>query len=193
MATQEAGNPGERWQGWGNLVLGVWLFISPFIGIGVTNDIAAWNSYVAGLVVAVFAIAALAHRYLWEEWLNLIIGIWIVVSPFMLHFTAQTGPTWNLVIAGLLIATDAGRAVFRTQGRHEHGNRPAITAARARIAGILTRTRSCPQSWMAPRLRPAPGRHAGAGHPQGQAGRAAQRQGGTSARTQRSSCRGTIQ
>ena len=121
MATQEAGNPGERWQDWGNLVLGVWLFISPFIGIGVTNDIAAWNSYVAGLVVAVFAIAALAHRYLWEEWLNLIIGIWIVVSPFMLHFTEQTGPTWNLVIVGLLIAIDAGWAVFQAQGRHEHG------------------------------------------------------------------------
>lgn len=51
-----ASNGGGRWQDWGSLALGTWLFISLFIGIDATNDIAAWNSYVAGVVVAAFSV-----------------------------------------------------------------------------------------------------------------------------------------
>jgi len=119
MAMQ-VGNRGRRWQDWVNLVLGVWLFISPFIGIGVHNDIAAANSYVAGVVVAVFAIAAIARPQLWEEWLNLIVGIWLIIAPFALHFTTQAGPTWNQIIVGLLIGIDAAWAATELRGRHEH-------------------------------------------------------------------------
>lgn len=118
MAAQEYGNGQGRWQDYVNLVLGVWLIVAPWIGVGVHNDLAAWNSYVAGFAVAILSIAAIARSRLWEEWLNLVVGLWLILAPFVLYFTAQSGPTWNHIIVGVVIAIDAAWAAVRLQARH---------------------------------------------------------------------------
>lgn len=97
----------QRWQDWVNLVLGGWLVLAPFIGIGAGGDVAAWNSYVSGALVAIFAIAALARPQQWEEWTNLVLGAWLILAPFVLGFTDQAGPMWNHILVGLLIGADA--------------------------------------------------------------------------------------
>jgi len=100
----------KRWQDWVMLVLGAWLFLSPFwmSAYASTAGTAAWNSYVFGALVFIFSWAALANRRLWEEWVNLAIGIWIVIAPFALAFyTHQSGAAWNHVIVGVLVAIDA--------------------------------------------------------------------------------------
>lgn len=96
-----------RWQDWFNLVFGAWLIIAPFVAVGAAGDVAAWNSYVCGVIVAVFAIVALVRPQVWEEWLNLIVGIWLIIAPFALGYTDQPGPMWNQIIVGLLIGADA--------------------------------------------------------------------------------------
>ena len=120
MATQQVGNREGRWQDWFNLVLGAWLIAAPFIGVGVNHDIAAWNSYVSGAVVAIFAIVALARPQMWEEWLNLIVGLWLIIAPFVLGYTHQSGPMWNQIIVGLLIGIDALWAAMEVSARHRH-------------------------------------------------------------------------
>ena len=115
MATQQGSSVEGSWLDVLNVVLGIWLIVAPLVGVGVGTDLAAGNSYVAGVVVVVLAYAASRHPYLWEEWLNLIIGVWLIISPFALRFTAQTGPTWNQIIVGLLIVIVAGWAATRMQ------------------------------------------------------------------------------
>lgn len=102
----------QRWQDWANLVLGIWLVLAPFFGVGMTGNVAAWNSYLLGVLVAIFAAAALARPQQWEEWTNLVLGAWLIVAPFALGFTDQAGPTWNQIIVGLLIGADALWAVL---------------------------------------------------------------------------------
>jgi len=109
-----------RWQDWFNLILGAWLILAPFIGIGVSNDVAAGNSYVSGAVIAIFAIAAIARPQMWEEWVNLIAGAWLIVAPFALGFTLQQGPMWNQVVVGLLVVVDAVWAALQTPPQHKH-------------------------------------------------------------------------
>lgn len=109
-----------RWQDWFNLVLGAWLIVAPFVGIGVTGDVAAWNSYVAGAAVAIFALAAIARPQLWEEWVNLVIGLWLILAPFALGFTDQTAPMWNQIVIGLLIGADALWAAVQYSPRRTH-------------------------------------------------------------------------
>lgn len=99
----------QRWQDWVILALGVWLFFAPLaLSYGAAGG-AAWNSYVVGAVVAVFAFAAL----LWpdspsEEWVNLVLGAWLVIAPFVLGFYASAVlAAWNQVVVGLLIAGEA--------------------------------------------------------------------------------------
>src|SRR5215831_8518266 len=92
--TQTRGNIvlSNRWQDWLNLLLGAWLFISPWVlgfaqtqaaaGAGATHSLAAPNAWIFGVIVVLLSIAALARTQPWEEWLNLIAGIWLFISPW---------------------------------------------------------------------------------------------------------------
>lgn len=120
MVGQQSGNQQGRWQDWVNTVLGIWLFISPFLGIGMASDVAAWNSYVCGVIVAVFAVWAIVRPQAWEEWLNLVVGLWLILAPFALQFSDRAGPTANQIIVGLVIGVDAVWAAVQVQGRQRH-------------------------------------------------------------------------
>lgn len=99
-----------RWQDWAMLVFGVWLFFSPFwmAGYASMSSVAAWNSYIFGVLVAAFAVAALTTRRRWEEKVELAFGIWLVISPFVLGFYgSENGAAWNHIAIGLLVAVDA--------------------------------------------------------------------------------------
>lgn len=92
------------------LIFGIWLFFSPFwmAGYASASGIAAWNAYVLGVLVVAFAWAALATAQRWEEWIQLVLGIWLVISPFVLTFyQTEYGAAWNEIILGALIGIDA--------------------------------------------------------------------------------------
>lgn len=97
----------QRWQDWVNLILGTWLFITPFFGMEMTSSTAAWNSYIFGVVVVVLSIWALVRPRAWEEWINLIVGIWLIIAPFALGYTMQTTAMWNSIVVGVIVGIDA--------------------------------------------------------------------------------------
>lgn len=102
----------KRWQDVVILLLGAWLFFSPFI-MGYTATVAASNALIIGVVVVLFAIIALNDTRVWEEWVNLVLGAWLVISPFVLGYSQMEAATWNHIIVGLLIAADAVWAIAR--------------------------------------------------------------------------------
>jgi hypothetical protein len=68
-----------------NLILGAILFFSPWV-FGFDSGRASENAHIAGIVIAILAVAALAAFAIWEEWLNLVVGLWTLVSPWLLGF-----------------------------------------------------------------------------------------------------------
>lgn len=86
-----------------NLILGAFLFISPWI-FGFGGSRAAENANITGILIAVVAIAALAAFAVWEEWLNLIAGLWTLVSPWMLGFQKTASAMTVCVVVGILVA-----------------------------------------------------------------------------------------
>jgi SPW repeat len=80
-----------------NLVLGAVLFLSPWI-FGFDPGIASQNAYITGIVIAVLAVAALAAFAVWEEWLNLVVGLWALVSPWVLGFQGTRAMTVHVII-----------------------------------------------------------------------------------------------
>ncbi|MER3537504.1 MAG: hypothetical protein C4298_05385 [Thermus sp.] len=92
-----------HWQDWANLVLGLWLLLSPWL-LGYTSlTNALWNSVIVGILVALMALMHLRGGPLWEEWVNLVLGIWLILSPWILGFSGMASPTWNAVIVGVLV------------------------------------------------------------------------------------------
>ncbi len=100
----------------GNVILGIWVIISPFV-LGFTHLRAAeWNNLIVGLLVMVLASTkGPGHRA--ASIVNIILGAWLIASPFALGFTNSV-PFWNNIILGiaiLLVALVAASARTTTQ------------------------------------------------------------------------------
>lgn len=93
----------NRWEDWVNLLIGIWLFVSPWVMGYSTVQAPALNAYVMGAALILLTAIALYIPRRWEEWVNSIIGLWMVVSPWILGFSAMTAVTWNAAIIGLAV------------------------------------------------------------------------------------------
>lgn len=96
-----------------NLILGMVLFFSPW-----TFDLPAgpqWQTAsITGLLIAALSIAALAAFAVWEEWLNLIAGLALIVSPWLLGFQDSDAMTIDVVI-GAIVALLAALEVWASR------------------------------------------------------------------------------
>ena len=106
-----------------NLALGAILFFSPWM-FAFDAGIVSQNAHITGLVIAIIAIAALAAFAVWEEWLSLIVGLWALVSPWVLGFQVTTAMTVHVVI-GAAVAVLAAVELWITSQ-----NPPRLTTGR---------------------------------------------------------------
>lgn len=94
----------KRWQDWVNLVLGIWLFLSPWIlGFYSSMPRDSWNFFIVGIAFIVFAAFALNLHTLWEEWVNLVLGIWMIISPWALSYSANATARDDAVVVGVIV------------------------------------------------------------------------------------------
>jgi hypothetical protein len=93
-----------------NLILGVILLVSPWF-FAFAAGAQTQNAMICGAVIAILSIAALAAYAVWEEWLNLIIGLWVIVSPWALGFASTPAKTVHLTI-GILVAVLAAIELY---------------------------------------------------------------------------------
>jgi hypothetical protein len=70
-----------------------------------------WNAIIVGFVIAALAIAALTAFAIWEEWLNLIVGLWALISPWVLGFQGTTAMTVHFMI-GVAVAALAAIEIW---------------------------------------------------------------------------------
>lgn len=86
-----------------NVTLGVILIAAPWL-FGFTDKTwAARNAWFSGGVVVLLALLALVRTYDWEEWLNIIAGLWVAASPWLLWFNDVVPALWTHVVIGLCI------------------------------------------------------------------------------------------
>jgi hypothetical protein len=100
----------------GNLVLGVWLAVSPWALSYASQSTPAWNAHAVGVVIAVAALASLVAFQVWEEWVNAALAVWLIVSPYILGFSGQVAAFWNQLIVGVLVGALAIWAAVASDG-----------------------------------------------------------------------------
>jgi hypothetical protein len=99
MTTQERLT--SSWQDSLNFLLGLALFVSPWV-LSYTSEInASWNANIVGAVIAIMALAALFAYQTWEEWVSGLLGIWLIVAPWVLAFSAHGTATLTHVLIGI--------------------------------------------------------------------------------------------
>jgi hypothetical protein len=102
-----------------NLLLGTILFFSPWLfslSAGAPRQIAS----TMGLFIAVLSVAALAAFAVWEEWLNLIAGVWLVAAPWLLGFEDSNAVMVDVVI-GIVVVVLATFEIWLAMDRRQGG------------------------------------------------------------------------
>ena len=95
--------PWTRWQDWVNVVAGIILFISPWYKATSWNSASSWNAWVLGVVIFLVALWALATPgSIVPEVINIILGIWVFISPWVLGFAHLSGEAWSAWILGII-------------------------------------------------------------------------------------------
>jgi SPW repeat len=89
-----------------NLFLGAILFFSPWV-FSLSPGAPRETASIIGLLIAVLSIAALAAFAIWEEWFNLIAGLWLIVVPWLLGFQDRNAMIIDVVIGSLVAALAA--------------------------------------------------------------------------------------
>ncbi|QGZ41140.1 SPW repeat-containing protein [Pseudoduganella flava] len=90
----------KRWQDRLILLLGVWLFITPWIFAYAIPSPHSLNAFLCGAVLAILALFDLYKTYVWAVVVNLAIGIWVAVSPWVLQADYGQG---NILLNNLLV------------------------------------------------------------------------------------------
>ncbi len=87
------------------IVVGLWLCISPW-ALGYTGPLqaAGWSAIVFGIGVLLFSFEDLALPSEIEEWVELGLGLFLMISPWAWGYADNTLATLNAVISGFLIS-----------------------------------------------------------------------------------------
>ncbi len=89
-----------------NLLLALFVFVSPWL-FAYASRSARIDFWACGGLIAIVSTAAVVAFSDWEEWLNLLLGLWLVAAPWLLGF-AHSKAMHMSVGVGLVIAYLAG-------------------------------------------------------------------------------------
>jgi len=102
-----------RWQDWLTAILGVILFITPFVFGDTSHTAAAWTAYVGGALLFVLGGGSLLFRWNTNvEYLPLIVGVLVFLAPWVLGFSGITAMAWSAWVIGVLAFISAGSALL---------------------------------------------------------------------------------
>jgi hypothetical protein len=106
-----------------NLVLGVWLFLTPWIFGFTAESGPSWTAWLSGIAIGGFAIAALVAFTEWEERISFALGIWVAVSAWIVGFAGHLAATWVHLLSGIAVAVVAAARLW-----YMHRTPPRVTA-----------------------------------------------------------------
>lgn len=112
------------------LVLGLFLFFSPWL-FGYAQGAGGFEAWAAGLALAAVSLAAIFFFFEWEEWINLLLGLWLIVAPWALGFAHTTAMHVSIGV-GLIVTYLALLELWLIHYLREAEEGPAGPAQRGR-------------------------------------------------------------
>jgi uncharacterized membrane protein len=91
--------------GWINLLVGVWLIIAAFaVRGGATSSVITINESVLGILLIASSvwIMTAAAPPAGAAWFQMICGLWLIISPFLLRYGAARNAMTNAVVMGIV-------------------------------------------------------------------------------------------
>ena len=104
-------------QDWASLICGALLILAPW-AVGFASDPAATRTaWITGLVTVVLAIAALARFAEWEEWVTAVLGVWMIVAPWIVGFASFHHASGTFLILGVVVLVASASELWQVRHR----------------------------------------------------------------------------
>jgi SPW repeat len=84
-----------------NLVLAAVLFAAPWFFAHASRT-AGMDLRLSSAAIIILSLAAIVAFSTWEEWINLVLGLWLVVSPWLLGFAHTRAMHFSIVIGAAI-------------------------------------------------------------------------------------------
>lgn len=104
----------RHWQDWLSLAVGVWLFITPIV-YEYESQAAMVSAFIVGLALILIETTAITMPSLWEEFVSIVLGVWLMISPVALDFTIRRNETETAVFVGMAVIVLSVWAILRDQ------------------------------------------------------------------------------
>ena len=95
-------SPPKQWEDWCSWLLGLWLCISPWALRFDLEPTATRITVITGILIILAEMMTLSVYRAWEEWINVILGAWLVICPWILGISSSVARV-NLIVVGLLV------------------------------------------------------------------------------------------
>ncbi|HEY1943248.1 MAG TPA: SPW repeat protein [Roseiarcus sp.] len=95
---------GRNVQDWISLLCAVVLFFSPWLFGFVSDQTASRTAWISAIVIGIISIAAIVQFAEWEEWGAMILGLWLIVAPWIVGFSAVSHAVASFVVLGIIVA-----------------------------------------------------------------------------------------
>jgi hypothetical protein len=118
-----------------NVLLGVWLIVSPWV-FDYSGRSAALSSVTVGALIALLAAIRLTwlHNSAGLSGINLLLAFWTAAAPWIYEYAINTGALWNNIFVGVLVAVLAVWSAIATDA--DRRRRPGTSYARTRGRGV---------------------------------------------------------
>lgn len=109
-----------RWSSVGNVLAGLWLVIAPVALTFTGTNAAQYNHVIVGVAVLVLAAIRAFNPDRRESisWVNVILGLWMIVSPYLLGYANVSSARTNSLITGAVILILAAFSAYETSEAH---------------------------------------------------------------------------
>ncbi|MGA9664888.1 MAG: SPW repeat protein [Gallionella sp.] len=96
-----------------NVLLGTWVVVSPWAMEYSLNGAATANACGLGAVLVIFNLMSVCRLVdQGQEIFNILLGVWLILSPFSLDFAATREPAINAFAIGAMIVVLAGWQIY---------------------------------------------------------------------------------
>ena len=99
-----------------DMLAGIWLLIGPFVLGFRGNTGAVANNVALGIVIGLLALyrAFNPATNSWVSWLNFLLGVWVLISPWVVPFSSVHAAAINNVIMGIIVIILAAWSALAT-------------------------------------------------------------------------------
>ncbi len=93
-----------KWPSWLNFVLGIWLVVAPW-ALFYRSAAATWEDVVLGTAVLIVALASarVSSANTSPAWVNAILGVWLIIAPWVFGYAVLRQAVANDVIVGIAV------------------------------------------------------------------------------------------